>query len=82
MKQINYAEAIELMAFAGRTDVVIMVREVEPVDYNTLYLLEKNGQVMFFLPEENAPMNSPAEEIPSPPSNPLAAKRLRVDSGK
>lgn len=52
MKQIDYQTAIELMAFQGRTDVAIMVREIEPVDYNTLYHLQLNEQVMFFIPDD------------------------------
>ena len=58
MKQIDYQTAVELMAFQGRTDVAIMVREIEPVDYNTLYHLQMNEQVMFFLPDD------PEEEKP------------------
>lgn len=52
MKQIDYQTAVELMAFQGRTDVAIMVREIEPVDYNTLYHLQLNEQVMFFIPDD------------------------------
>lgn len=52
MKQIDYRTAVELMAFNGRTDVAIMVKNIEPVDYITLYELENQGQVMFFIPDE------------------------------
>ena len=30
MKQIDYKTAVELMAFAGRTDVAIMVKQCAP----------------------------------------------------
>ena len=82
MKQIDYKEAVELMAFAGRTDVVIMVREVEPIDYNTLYALEKEKQVMFFIPDDPAEDKCQETEKSTTPSNPPAAKRRQVDGGK
>lgn len=53
MKQIDYISAIKQMALEGRTDVVIMVKNVDPIDYHTLFLLEQNHQVMFFLPEDD-----------------------------
>lgn len=58
MKQIDYQTAIELMAFQGRTDVTIMVKDIDPIDYNTLYQLQLNEQVMFFIPDD------PEEEKP------------------
>ena len=82
MKQIDYISAVELMAFKGRTDVVIMVKNVDPIDYHTLFLLEQNHQVMFFLPDDPEEDKPPAEEKSTPPSKPPAAKRRQIDGGK
>ena len=65
MKQIDYETAIHMMAFEGRTDIRIMVREVEPVDIHTLYALQKDGQVMFFIQED--PLSNPADKSNTPP---------------
>ena len=66
MKQIDYISAVEQMAFKGRTDVVIMVKNVDPIDYHTLFLLEQNHQVMFFLPDdpEDKRSEEPGESTP------------------
>ena len=80
MKQIDYISAVEQMAFKGRTDVVIMVKNVDPIDYHTLFLLEQNHQVMFFLPDDPEEA-APEEKESTPPSKP-AAKRRQVDGGK
>lgn len=69
MKQIDYISAVELMAFKGRTDVVIMVKNVDPIDYHTLFLLEQNHQVMFFLPDDPEEDKPPAEEKSTPPQS-------------
>lgn len=81
MKQIDYISAVEQMAFKGRTDVVIMVKNVDPIDYHTLFLLEQNHQVMFFLPDDPEEA-APEEKESTPPSKPPAAKRRQVDGGK
>ena len=85
MKQIDYQTAIELMAFQGRTDVTIMVREIEPVDYNTLYHLQLNEQVMFFIPDDPEEGKHPAEEKSTPPLKAAGSKaapdRRREDTG-
>ena len=83
MKQIDYISAVEQMAFKGRTDVVIMVKNVDPIDYHTLFFLEQNHQVMFFLPddpEEDKHSEEPGGEYHPP--KPPAAKRRQVDGGK
>lgn len=67
MKQIDYISAVEQMAFKGRTDVVIMVKNIDPIDYHTLFLLEQNHQVMFFLPDDPEEDKHPAEEKSTPP---------------
>ena len=69
MKQIDYKTAVELMAFAGRTDVAIMVKQIEPVDYNTLYHLQLNEQVMFFIPDDLEEAAPEAEKSTPPPQS-------------
>ena len=82
MKQIDYISAVEQMAFKGRTDVVIMVKNVDPIDYHTLFLLEQNHQVMFFLPDDPEDKRSEEPGESTPPIKPPAAKRRQVDGGK
>ena len=67
MKRIDYKTAVELMAFAGRTDVAIMVKQIEPVDYHTLFFLEQNQQVMFFIPDDPEEETVPAGKKSTPP---------------
>ena len=59
MKQIDYRTAVELMAFSGCTEVKIMVVEVDPIDWNTLYQLNQAGQVLFFVPDDLSLPGSP-----------------------
>lgn len=83
MKQIDYISAVEQMAFKGRTDVVIMVKNVDPIDYHTLFLLEQNHQVMFFLPddpEEEKPQGS-AGNTP-PPQSRRQQNGVRLTAGR
>ena len=82
MKQIDYETAIHMMAFEGRTDIRIMVREVEPVDIHTLYALQKDGQVMFFIQED--PLSNPADKSNTPPNtnSGKGAKKSLIDKGK
>ena len=82
MKQIDYISAVEQMAFKGRTDVVIMVKNVDPIDYHTLFLLEQNHQVMFFLPDD--PEEAAPEEKESTPPPPQSRRPggARLTAGK
>ena len=82
MKQIDYISAVEQMAFKGRTDVVIMVKNVDPIDYHTLFLLEQNHQVMFFLPDDPEDKQSEEAGKSTPPPIKPAARRRQVDGGK
>ncbi len=61
MKQIDYRTAVELMAFSGCTEVKIMVVEVDPIDWNTLYQLNQAGQVLFFVPDDLSLPGSPPQ---------------------
>lgn len=83
MKQIDYISAVEQMAFKGRTDVVIMVKNVDPIDYHTLFFLEQNHQVMFFLPddpEEDKHSEEPGES--TPPQSRRRPSGARLTAGK
>ena len=83
MKQIDYISAVEQMAFKGRTDVVIMVKNVDPIDYHTLFLLEQNHQVMFFLPDD--PEDKRSEEAGKSTPPPQSRRRqsgARLTAGK
>lgn len=73
MKQIDYRTAVELMAFSGCTEVKIMVVEVDPIDWNTLYQLNQAGQVLFFVPDDLSLPGSPPKET---------QKKRKIDRGK
>lgn len=79
MKQIDYISAVEQMAFKGRTDVVIMVKNIDPIDYHTLFLLEQNHQVMFFLPDD--PEEEKPQEAAGNTTPPLKAAGNKTASG-
>lgn len=81
MKQIDYISAVEQMAFKGRTDVVIMVKNVDPIDYHTLFLLEQNHQVMFFLPDDPEEA-APEEKESTPPPQSRRPGGARLTAGK
>lgn len=82
MKQIDYISAVEQMAFKGRTDVVIMVKNIDPIDYHTLFLLEQNHQVMFFLPDDPEEDKHPAEEKSTSPQSRRQQSGARLTAGK
>lgn len=67
MKQIDYAEAIHLLAFSDRTDVAIYTKQVEPMDYLSLRFLENNNAVMFFIPDDPEEETVPAGKKSTPP---------------
>lgn len=78
MKQIDYQTAVELMAFSGCTEIRIMVVEADPIDYNTLYLLNQVGQVLFFVPDNfqmpgSPPLQGTAEEETDRPGEGMGA---------
>ena len=67
MKQIDYAEAVHLLAFSDRTDVAIYTKQIEPIDYLSLRFLENNNAVMFFIPDDPAEEAAPETKKSTPP---------------
>ena len=83
MKQIDYKTAVELMAFAGSTDVRIMVDMDEAVGHVDLYKLESAGKVAFFLPDD-PPKEADSSQVSvlDPPPVRQRASGARLTAGK